>query len=194
MKLGIFGGTFNPIHYGHLINAELIRERFGLGTVLFIPAKKPVHKGYDTSVSADHRYAMVKAAISDNPFFDVSDMEITREQDSYTIYTVQELLQRYVSRELYLIIGQDSYDELDTWKDYRDLLDRVDVIVMNRFTDFSVNKALEHMSEKIHVAQNPVIDITSTDIRTRVREKKTIKYLTPDTVISYIDRMELYKD
>ena len=114
MKLGIFGGTFNPIHYGHLINAEIIRSDFNLDRIILVPARQPVHKSLDGNVPAEERYAMAALAVGGAKEIEVSRIEIDREEPSYTITTVHELLALYPGSELYLIIGMDSLAELDT--------------------------------------------------------------------------------
>lgn len=194
MKLGIFGGTFNPIHFGHLINAEFIRETFSLGKVLFVPAKEPVHKNSCSSVSAENRMLMVEEAISNNPFFEVSDIEVTRNEPSYTIYTVHALLSRYPDDDLYLIIGEDSYDEFWKWKDYRDIVRDVHLIVMSRYSVIAENERYNSFSDKILFAHNPIIDITSTEIREKIKRNQSIRYLVPEKVVSYIIKRGLYLD
>ncbi|WP_342626060.1 nicotinate (nicotinamide) nucleotide adenylyltransferase [Peptoniphilus timonensis] len=113
-KYGIFGGSFNPIHYGHLMICEYIKEEMGLDKVIFIPTGNPPHK--EIEVSAKDRYEMVKTAISPNPDFDISDIETTRVKLSYTVDTIRELKEIYKEEKLYFIIGMDSLFQLKTWK------------------------------------------------------------------------------
>jgi nicotinate-nucleotide adenylyltransferase len=192
LKLGIFGGTFNPIHYGHLINAEIIRSDYGLDKIIFIPSKSPVHKDLAGGVSAKDRCTMVSLGIRDVKGFEVSTIEIDREGPSYTIATIRELETMRPRDHMFLIIGTDSLREIDTWKDPEQLLESVAVIAMKR----PGAKALPRMDltgYRIQYANNPLIDISSTCIRERVKDKKSVRFLLPDSVIRYIKKGGLYR-
>ena len=191
MKIGIFGGTFNPVHIGHLITAESVRELYSLDRVVFIPAKMPVHKELEDSIAAEDRFQMVKLAVEDNPCFDVSSVEINRASPSYTILTLHELKEEFPDSELFLIIGADSYNSIHTWKDYREILDTVTLIVMKRNRDEIRNEYADR--GEILIADNPEIEISSTDIRRRIRNNMTVKYILPQKVIEYINSRGLYK-
>ena len=194
MKLGIFGGTFNPVHYGHLINAEILRSDYSLDKIIFVPAKFPVHKKLDDRISAKERCNMVELAINDNRSLELSTIEIDKDSPSYTIITINELLREFSPSELFLIIGSDSFNEIDTWKEYRKILQMVSVIVMKRPGDASCREDLFVNSKNIIIAENPLIDISSTCIRKRIRENKSVKYLVPHNVLSYINNRGLYKN
>ena len=192
-KIGIFGGTFNPIHYGHLINLEFIREQYNLDKVILIPAKMPVHKELSGSVQAADRMEMVNLAVSDNKFFETSSIEFDRDSASYTIITVNELRELYHDDELYLIIGSDSYNELDTWKSYEELLKSISLIVMLRPGSVVLRDDLPVVPGSVFITDSPLIDISSSLIRERISRGYTAKYLTPDAVIDYINRKGLYR-
>lgn len=188
-KLGIFGGTFNPVHYGHLINAERIRESCSLDKILFVPSKVPVHKDLAGAVAPEHRCKMVELAVAGNPGLGVSDIEIRREGPSYTIYTVREMMAAFPGADIHLIIGDDSYSEIETWKDYRDLLGLVTLVVMRR----NGADRIDLPGRRPVFADNPVIDISSTEIRGRIRQGLSVRYLLPEEVRRYIIESGLYK-
>jgi len=193
-KVGIFGGTFNPVHCGHLINAEIIREKFSLDKILFVPSKSPVHKEQIDHVSAEDRFRMLEIAIKGNSKFEISRIEIERDEDSYTIFTVQELLKRFTDTEFSLIIGHDSYSQLTTWRDYQNLIGSVRIIVMKRAWDDAVHPEINRMARKIDFAENPVIEISATDIRERIKNGRSVQYHLPDSVIEYIHQKRLYRN
>ncbi len=192
-KTGIYGGTFNPVHYGHLVNAEYVRESFGLDRIIFIPAKKPVHKEMIKYASPEDRIAMVSSAVKGNEYFTVSDIEVSRESDSYTIYTIEAMEKLYPDDELFLIIGSDSFNELDTWKSYREIIDKVAIIVMLRPGSISLRPDILKLGRKFFLHENPLIGISSSDIRERIGAGNSVRYLTPDSVIDYIYSKGLYK-
>ncbi|HOD14663.1 MAG TPA: nicotinate-nucleotide adenylyltransferase [Spirochaetota bacterium] len=193
MKLGIFGGTFNPIHYGHLINAEIIRSDYNLDRIILVPARQPVHKSLDGNVQAEERYAMAALAVGGAKETEVSRIEIDREEPSYTITTVHGLLELYPGSELSLVIGMDSLAELDGWRESDHLLEHVSVIVMRR-PGPGIAPGAAPATGRIHYAENPLIDISSTYIRDRIRAGKSVRYLLPDAVIDYIHRKGLYRN
>ncbi len=193
MKIGIFGGTFNPVHYGHLINAEQVREKFSLDRVLFVPSKHPVHKELEGSISSDHRVKMLELALEGNREMGVSTIEVDKDTPSYTIYTVNELEKQYPGDELFLIIGYDSYLEIGTWKNYRELLQKVNCIVMKRESDSPQGENREELRESILFADNPVIEISSSVIRNRIRGGLSVTYMLPENVLDYINKKGFYK-
>jgi len=192
LKIGIFGGTFNPVHYGHLINAEFIRDAFSLDRILFIPSKAPVHKDLAENISPDDRFAILERAISGNSCFQASRVELDRHEPSYTVHTVDQIKAAKPGDEIFLIIGDDSFLSIHTWKDYRSLLKAVPVIVMNRQGNMVRNAAITYDVSSVYYAGNPIIGISSTVIRERVRLNRSIRYLVPDEVIDYIMERELY--
>jgi len=193
LKIGIIGGTFNPVHFGHLINAQVVMEDYGLEKVLFVPSKKPVHKDIDDPVSSDDRCRMVEIAIEGNPGLALSRAEVDRDTPSYTIVTVENMLKTNPEWELHLIIGYDSFLELNTWKDYSRLIGLVPVIVMNRpVAERGVSMPYRGY-RNLEFSKNPMIEISSTWIRERISLDRTVRYFLPDGVIEYIMERGLYK-
>ena len=215
-KLGILGGTFNPIHFGHLAAAEEIRDRLRLDQVLFIPACLPPHKYEEDIPSAEQRREMVRLAISGNSRFALSDVEIKRGGKSYTIDTIEALRGEYPGAELYFITGLDSFLEIRTWKEWERLMGLCCFVVLSRpgyrFIDLmkldfmkQAEKAVNALdrgetthvlaqleAKKICLELIPHYEISSTDIRSRIRLARTIKYHLPEAVETYIIEHKLY--
>jgi nicotinate-nucleotide adenylyltransferase len=201
MKIGILGGTFDPIHVGHLIIAETVRDEMGLDTVLFVPAATPPHKrGHAISDAAD-RLEMVRLAVENNPAFDVSDIEIRRGGVSYSIETVKDLEAAMgPGTEFFFIIGADTVPELATWKDIDELVQRCTFVVAARpgfrieellgtdlgLTPETSHRVLTHFVDAIRV------DLASTELRARLAEGTSIRYLVPEPVQDYIQAKGLY--
>ena len=201
IRIGILGGTFNPIHNGHMVIAEEVYKHHNLTKVLFIPANIPPHKQAEDLADARHRYQMVKEAISENDIFEVSDIEIKRKGKSYTIDTVQNILNSYGKDcEIFLIIGSDSLIELELWNDIKKLSQLCHFVIVNRpgfsvdipgsLTD-TIGKDKVQVLSKLSVQISP-IDISSTDIRKRLREGAGIENLVPPCVCAYIKKHNLY--
>lgn len=191
VKVGLFGGTFNPVHAGHLINAQCIKEEFNLDCILFVPAKYPVHKELGCNVTAEHRYNMIQLAIEGITYFNVTRLEIDRDTPSYTIYTVEELLEKNPDWKLFFIIGYDAFNDIETWKEWKRLLLTIDFIVMKRPGDV-LHDRFNTYKTHIHCADNPVIDISSSNIRERIKAGKPIRYMLPQAVEEYIYKHRLY--
>ena len=200
-RIGVLGGTFNPIHMGHLIMAEEVCKHHHLSKILFIPTYIPPHKYVNDLAEAHHRYQMIKAAISEKSKFQVSDLEIMREGKSYTIDTIQEILNHYgEDSEVYLIMGADSLNELELWKDIKRLSQLCHFVIVNRpgFKTEASTRLLEIIGndnildmERLRIEIAPV-DISSTNIRNRLNDKVEIKGLVPERVESYIKEHGLY--
>ncbi|RJX28963.1 MAG: nicotinate-nucleotide adenylyltransferase [Dethiobacter sp.] len=199
LTLGIMGGTFDPIHIGHLVTAEEARQQFKLDHVIFIPAGTPPHKDEKTISSAEHRYLMSMLAVVDNPYFTVSRLEIESKHPSYTVDTVRRFFEIYQEKlNLYFITGADAILDITTWKDYKELLEACSFIAASR-PGYSFSKlkiilgpAFPHIIKKVHLLEIPAMAISSTYIRRRIAEGKTIKYLTPEPVEQYIYKNRLY--
>jgi nicotinate-nucleotide adenylyltransferase len=193
MKIGIFGGTFNPPHYGHLIVAEFIREEVGLDKIIFIPCSIPPHKQNDEYLSQiaspEHRFEMVKLAITGNKFFEVSDIEINRGGVSYTIDTVNYFVSNFPEEKFYLLIGADQFVEFHTWRKPDEIVQKVNLIVFNR-PGFVIPKT--EFSKFATFITIPNIEISASTIRKRIRHGKSIKYLVPPAVEEYILANKLY--
>ena len=197
-KYGIFGGSFNPIHYGHLMICEYIKEEMGLDKVIFIPTGNPPHK--ELELSAKDRYEMVRLAISPNPDFEISDIETTRVEKSYTVDTIRELKKIYKEEKLYFLIGLDSLFQLKTWMKIGDLSQEIEFVVALRpgyLDKEEVNKEIDFLREnfgtKINLIKTPLYEISSTDLRDRIREGKSLRYLIPKKVLDYIEESGFYK-
>ena len=198
LKIGIMGGTFDPIHLGHLATAEAVREIFSLDEILFIPAARPPHKLGKNITDEQHRLAMTILATRSNKFFRVSDMEFKRTGLSYTLDTMNELHKNFgASTELFFIIGADSLADLSKWHAAKELVDKCHFIATTRQgvdADFSaVEKFFGAAArEHIHPVTTPGLEISSTDIREKIRLGRSIKYLVPEAVEEYILRERLY--
>ena len=193
-RAGIFGGTFNPIHTGHLIIAEEIREKLRLERLVFVPARSPPHKKDPTIVSPHHRYQMISLAINSNSHFEVSDVEMNRHGRSYTVDTLEAFRSIYPKEtELLFIMGLDQALEIPTWKDPDRLFSLAEIAVVSR-PGYSADGFREEIRKRVHWFQGRSIDISSTQIREKVRRGESIKYLVPKPVENYIYKNGLYRE
>jgi nicotinate-nucleotide adenylyltransferase len=201
--IGLFGGSFNPIHNGHLIVACAIAERLDLQRVLFLPSANPPHKADETLLDPAHRAAMVKLAVADEPRFELSDFDLTRQGLSYTIDTVTHFRKRLgPETRLHWIIGTDSLAELSAWSRVSKLVDACRIITAARagWEQGTWNELHRVLSEaqidklKDGVLETPIIEISSTDIRSRIRRGLSIRFLVPEAVRTYIEERGLYLD
>ena len=200
-KIGVLGGTFDPIHLGHLIVAEDLRQKLGLGEVLFVPAGRPWLKlKEEKPISpAEHRLAMVRLAVASNPYFKVSTMEIDRPGLSYSIDTVLELKAKLGAKaEIYFIVGPDALAELPKWKDPARLVEICQVVGIGRpgYAKADLRKlerSIPGVSKRIMLMNVPQIDISATEIRRQVARGLSIRYLVPEAVEKYIQEHELYR-
>jgi nicotinate-nucleotide adenylyltransferase len=194
MRIALFGGTFDPIHYGHLLCAEEVREAFGFESIWFIPSARPPHKPEEAQrASPEDRYRMVCLAIAENPAFHVSRTELDREGKSYAIDTVREFLADYgADAEIYWILGADSLIEFEIWRDYRLLLDLCRFIAVTR-PRYDLNRLPEIVRGRVHLFEMTEIGISSTGIRQAIQEGRSIRYRTPPPVEQYIRERGLYR-
>ncbi len=190
-KIGIYGGTFDPIHFGHLITAQSVLEIRELDKILFIPSFISPLKTDRISSSPKDRINMLRLAIKDIPHFDYTDLEIKKKNISYTIETIKELRKTYKNIEL--IIGYDNLLVFDKWKNPDELLKLVTLIVLRRKVDNEKNHGNKYFKHAIFV-DTPLVDIRGTDIRKRVRSGKSINFLVPQKVMAYIYKQNLYKE
>ncbi len=222
-RLGIFGGTFNPIHTGHLIVAEFVRDKLGLDMVLFVPSHIPPHKSVDVAPAKD-RLEMVRRAVRDNPLFGVSDVELRRQEKSYTVDTLWEIKSQ-TEAELFFIIGSEAFLQIHTWMAPEQLFTMSNFIVMERpgrivgpgdmedylrelegrFPCFSFVGSdvvedvhvfvVESEKNESRIYLTPVVNvaISSTMVRRMMRQGRSIKYLVPKEVEQYIKEKGLYR-
>jgi len=197
--IGIMGGTFDPVHFGHLVTAEGARHDFGLEKVVFVPAACPPHKDPGYILAAAHRLRMTALAVASNPYFSVSALEVERRGPSYTIDTVREMQAAHPGRAIYFITGADAVLEILTWKNVEELLGMCFFIAATR-PGYQLENLRGRLAglppgqvARIHSLPVPALAISSTDIRQRVREGRPIKYLLPEAVEGYIQREGLYR-
>lgn len=198
MKIGIIGGTFDPIHYGHLIIGEYARTSLKLDKVIFIPVGIAAHKDNKKITNAKTRVKMINIAIESNPYFQQSLIEIEIDRVAYTIDTLTSLKEKHPEDELHFIMGGDSVFQIESWKDSKKLMKLCKFIVLDRGFRSKVD-----LREKIAQLQNlygieieeinsPIIEVSSTEIRNRVKNNLSIKYLLPEVLENYIIRNKLY--
>jgi len=199
-KIAIMGGTFDPIHYGHLVTAEAVREKFEIEKVIFIPAGRPPHKKNQNIAHDEHRYLMTVLATVNNSYFDVSRVEIDRPGTTYTIDTIRAIKKIYNDVEIYFITGADAIGEILTWKEPEELLQLCKFVPVTRpgYNKDNLIKKFSEISSRFGInldfTEVPSLAISSTDIRNRVKSGKTIKYLLPEEVEKYILKFDIYKN
>jgi len=220
MRIGLFGGTFNPVHLGHLRAAVDVREGFGLDEIFLIPAALPPHKGSGELAASADRLHMLSLALGADSGLKVSDVELNRSGPSYTIDTVQHFKQTLPAEtRLHLIMGLDAFLEIDTWKSYQELLTQIPLIVINRpqtgqrmsgvswkimddyissrlSADYSFSASrsgyLARHQQPIYVFEVTALDISSTGIRRQISKNRSINYLVPQKVAEYIRTKGIY--
>ncbi|HTY11163.1 MAG TPA: nicotinate (nicotinamide) nucleotide adenylyltransferase [Bacteroidota bacterium] len=191
-RIGIFGGTFNPPHAGHLIVAESICDQLGLDKLFFVPSFISPHKKKGEEKLATHRLQMVRLAVGLNPRFDFSDIEIKRRGTSFTYTTVEAFRLNFPGSKLFLIIGADNYAEFDTWKNPERILELASLAVMNRPSQ-QLRAPEKSSSKKVIFASVPNVEISSSEIREMIHQGRSIQYLVPRVVQQYIQRHRLYR-
>ncbi len=198
-KIGILGGTFDPIHNAHLLLGEAAREQFGLDRIIFIPNNLAHYVNRSDVSSGDIRYQMVKMAISDNPYFTCSRLEIDKPEGSYTIDTINDLKLMYPGDELYLILGGDSVIGIDSWYKADELLKSCIILTAVRANDdlAALDTKRRELAEKygadIRLLNFNRNDISSTEIRQRVKTGRSVRYLMPDSCIEFMCIKGLYR-
>jgi nicotinate-nucleotide adenylyltransferase len=214
LGIGIVGGTFNPVHLGHLRAAEEVAESLQLGQVIFIPAAIPPHKSAAGLVSFDHRWRMLELAVSGNPRFVLSDLEHQRPGKSYSVETLMQLSSRYGGdEELYFVLGLDAFLELPTWKSYRELFKLCHFVVVARpgfapesleimlktqidgsyFFDPEVQGYVHPNQYVVYYREITLMDISSSNIRSLLASGRSVRYLLPEEVEKYIRQEGLYR-
>ncbi len=197
MRIGILGGTFDPVHLGHLILAEQCREQASLDEVWFVPAGTPPHKQQQTISPAADRIAMLELATAGHAQFLVSDIEIKRQGTSYTVETLASLASEDDSRELFLLLGADMLEDLPNWREPERILELAQLIAVNRGRQpASIPESLQsrypQAEARIQYAEMPAVAISATDLRERARKGRSLRYMTPRAVECYIHQKRLY--
>ena len=190
-RVGIFGGTFDPIHHGHLITAQSVKEIRQLDKIIFMPAYISPHKQHAKASSAQHRLNMLKLALNDIPLFECSDFEIKQHTISYTVDTLREFKKYY--DEIEMIIGFDNIFQFHTWKEPDEILKLAKIIVLRRKSSHPIDYIDKYVEAAVFV-QTRGIEISATDIRNRVHTNLPIHYLVPKNVEDYIYANNLYKE
>ena len=199
-KVGIMGGTFNPVHNGHLLLAEQAREYCNLDEILFMPSGNSYMKNHDEIPDGDTRISMTALAIEDNPYFALSTMEVERKGPTYTCETLAELKKLHSEIQYYFIVGADNPFSIETWWKPEEILSYCTLIVALRGDKEEraiLNKAAdlkEKYNASIILLPERKFDISSTEIREKIKRGESVRYLLPDKVISYIEKNGLYKE
>ena len=200
MRLGLYGGSFDPVHLGHLILAEQCREQCALDEVWFLPAASPPHKAHRELTPGKARVEMLEFATAGHPEFVVNRMELQRGGTTYTVDTLQQLHDEDASRELFFLIGADSLSDLATWREPERIAELATVVAVNRGDrplpqlDTLQAQLGEKIASRVALVSMPGIDLSATDIRRRVRDGKSIRYLVPRAVEIYIAEHGLYQN
>ncbi len=200
LRLGVMGGTFDPVHYGHLVTAEEALVQFNLDRVVFMPTGRPVRKTHRHVSSSEDRYLMTVIATASNPDFEVSRMEIDRPGDTYTVDTMAELRDRHGPRsEFFFVTGADAVREILTWKDAERFAGLCTFIAATR-PGFEIDLPADMIGSggagwpRVETMEVPALAISSSDIRERVRQRRPTRYLLPEAVASYIYKNGLYRE
>ena len=190
MRLGLFGGRFDPLHLGHLLLAETARSRLELDEVWFIPSKAPPHKA--TAAPAEVRYEMALLATATNPHFRVSRLELERPGTSYTVDTVETTKEQQPDADLFYLTGADAYKDIATWKRARELVAKVQMVALTR-PGSSLDGLEPYFKNHVKRLETPLFEVSSTDIRQCLKTGQSVRYLLPDSVAAYIAKHRLYQ-
>jgi nicotinate-nucleotide adenylyltransferase len=196
-RTAVFGGSFNPIHYGHLLLADEVLDALGLDRVLFVTAPEPPHKPSAQLAPARDRHAMVELAIANHPKFAASDLELRRAGPSYTVDTLEVL--RIRREELFLIVGSETFLDLLTWRAPRRVAELAQIVVVPRAGSAfdpeseAVRKVVHEIGDEPRIIYATSLPISASDLRRRVREGRSIAYRLPDAVAAYIHAKRLYR-
>ena len=192
------GGTFNPIHNGHLLLGEMAYEQFDLDKVLIMPAKNPYYKTISSNILEEDRVEMIRRAIADNPHFQFSDIELQREGMTYTVDTLEILTKKYPDVEFYFIMGADSLYHMETWRDCERILKLSKIVAASRDDSYSaIDAQIEYINDKYDAEvlrlNSPNLEISSSYLRKQMKLGRSCRYLLPDSVREYIMERKLYE-
>ncbi|WP_327345797.1 nicotinate-nucleotide adenylyltransferase [Streptomyces europaeiscabiei] len=190
-RLGVMGGTFDPIHHGHLVAAQEVAAQFGLDEVVFVPTGQPWQKSHRSVSAAEDRYLMTVIATAENPHFSVSRIDIDRKGLTYTIDTLRELHELNPEADLFFITGADALGQILTWRDAEELFSLAHFIGVTRPGHTLTDPGLP--AGGVSLVEVPALAISSTDCRARVGKGDPVWYLVPDGVVRYIDKRQLYR-
>jgi nicotinate-nucleotide adenylyltransferase len=190
MRLGVMGGTFDPIHHGHLVAASEVQTRFGLDEVVFVPTGQPWQKDEREVSPAEHRYLMTVVATASNPRFTVSRVDIDRPGPTYTIDTLRDLRRQRPDAELFFITGADALAQILSWKDADELFELAHFVGVTRPGYVLSESGLP--ADRVTLQEVPAMAISSTDCRARVERAEPVWYLVPDGVVQYVNKYRLY--
>jgi len=196
-RTAVFGGSFNPIHYGHLLLADEVLDALGLDRVLFVPAAVPPHKPNAQLAPAQDRYVMVELAVAGHPRFSVSDVELRRAGPSYTVDTLEAL--RVPREELFLIVGSETFLDLLTWRAPARIAQLAQIVVVPRVgsafdpASAAARKVVHEIGEEPLIVHASSLPISASDLRRRVREGRSIAFRLPEAVLAYIEAKRLYR-
>ena len=199
-RLGIYGGSFDPIHIGHLLLADTCREACSLDEVWFLPCANPPHKPEGTLTPGKLRAEMIELAIAGNPHFDLCRFELERSGSSFTVDTLRQLHETYPASELFFLMGADSLADLPQWREPRVILELAVIVAVNRGSrvpldlDLLAHQLGPRVRDRVRLITMPAIDISATDLRERVRSERGTRYRVPRAVEAYIAQQGLYRD
>ncbi|WP_148612759.1 nicotinate-nucleotide adenylyltransferase [Nocardioides rubriscoriae] len=194
-RIGVMGGTFDPIHHGHLVAASEVQSWFDLDEVVFVPTGRPWQKSDRTVSPAEHRYLMTVVATAANPRFQVSRVDIDRQGPTYTIDTLQDLAEQYPDADLFFITGADALSEIFSWRDAGRLFELAHFVGCTRPGADLPSATVEAIPrDRVTLLEVPALAISSTDCRERQRAGRPVWYLVPDGVVQYIHKHHLYSE
>lgn len=192
-RIGIMGGTFDPIHHGHLVAASEVADKFDLNKVIFVPTGEPWQKANKKVSPAEHRYLMTVIATASNPRFHVSRVDIDRGGPTYTVDTLSDLRAAHPNAELFFITGADALASILSWRDWEFMFDHATFVGVTRPGYELTEKMLPpEKQERVELIDVPAMAISSTDVRRRAHEARPVWYLVPDGVVQYINKNRLY--
>ncbi|CAM3102288.1 nicotinate-nucleotide adenylyltransferase [Corynebacterium gottingense] len=193
-RIGIMGGTFDPIHHGHLVAASEVADRFQLDEVVFVPTGNPWQKAGRTITAAEDRYLMTVIATASNPRFSVSRVDIDRGGPTYTMDTLRDLREQFPSAQLYFITGADALSSIMSWRDWEHMFELAEFVGVTRpGYELSEDMFPEEIQRRVHLIEIPAMAISSTDCRERSGQGRPVWYLVPDGVVQYIGKNQLYQ-
>jgi nicotinate-nucleotide adenylyltransferase len=191
-RIGVLGGTFDPIHTGHLVLAEQVKEKLKLDQVIFIPCFRPPHKTQRKLSPSKDRFRMTQLALEGNPAFAISDIELKRKGLSYTVDTLRELKNLYPNSSIYFLTGSDVLNEIHTWKHPEEIYKLAKVVIAER-PSFDEFDSENHFAKKSIIVKINGVDVSSSQIREKAKKGQSIKYLVPLKVEEYIKKKKLYR-